>query len=192
TSGAHGLGDRQLGVGQIEVLADQGDGDFVDALVHTAQQLVPLGPDHVPERHAQAADRVGVQALTVQDVGDVVDGGGVGGGDHTGLLHVAHEADLGLQTLRDGPFGAAHDRIGLHTDTAQRRHRVLSRLGLHLPGGAQERQERHVQEEAVVPADLVADLAYRLQKRLGLYVTDGATDLGDDDRSEERRVGKEG
>src|SRR5699024_7166562 len=181
TTGAQCLGDRQIGVGQIDVLADQGDGDLVVGLVHTAQQLVPLGPVHVPERHAQAAYHVGVQALAVQDLGDVVDGGGVGGGDHTGLLHVAHEADLGLQTLRDGPVGAAHDRIGLHTDTAQRRDRVLSRLGLHLPGGAEVRQERHVQEEAVLPADLVADLAYRLQEGLGLYVTDGATDLGDDD-----------
>jgi len=36
-----------------------------------------------------------------------------------------------------------------------------------------------VQEEAAVPADLVPDLADRLQERLRLDVPDGAADLGD-------------
>src|SRR5699024_12158888 len=33
TTGAQCLGDRQIGVGQIDVLADQGDGDLVVGLV---------------------------------------------------------------------------------------------------------------------------------------------------------------
>ena len=40
-AGAQRLGDRQVGVGQVDVLADQRDRDLVRRVVHPAQQLVP-------------------------------------------------------------------------------------------------------------------------------------------------------
>ena len=49
------------------------------------------------------------------------------------------------------------------------------------PDGPMYGQQRDVQEEDVVPADLVADLADGLQERQRLDVADGAADLGDDD-----------
>ncbi len=68
---------------------------------------------------------------------------------------------------------------GRDADAAQRGHRVLGGLGLELPGRRQERHQRHVQEEAVLPAHLVADLAGGLQERQRLDVADRAADLGD-------------
>jgi hypothetical protein len=53
-------------------------------------------------------------------------------------------------------------------------------VGLQLAGRADVRQQRDVDDEDVVPADLVADLADRLQERQRLDVADGAADLGDD------------
>ena len=47
------------------------------------------------------------------------------------------------------------------------------------PDGAEVRHQRDVQEEAVVPADVVPHLAGRLQERQRLDVADGAADLGD-------------
>ena len=47
------------------------------------------------------------------------------------------------------------------------------------PDGARYGTSEHVQEEDVVAADLVADLAGRLQERQRLDVADGAADLGD-------------
>src|SRR5690606_28251387 len=38
---AQRLGDRQVRIGQIDVLAHQGDRDFVTWMMHAAQQLVP-------------------------------------------------------------------------------------------------------------------------------------------------------
>ena len=149
--------------------------------VHPAQQLVPVGPVHVPEGQPQPAHHVGVQALAVQHLGDVVDRRRVGRGDHGLLVHVAHQADLALQPRADRPVGPADDRVGLDADAAQRGHRVLGRLGLELAGRPDVGQQGHVQEEAPVPADLVPDLADRLQERLRLDVAHRAADLGDDD-----------
>ena len=58
---------------------------------------------------------------------------------------------------------------------------MLGGLGLQLAGGSDVGHQRHVQEEAVVAADVVADLAGGLEERQGLDVADGAADLGDHD-----------
>lgn len=58
---------------------------------------------------------------------------------------------------------------------------VLGRLGLQLAGGADVGQQRDVDHEHVVPADLVPDLADGLQEGQRLDVADRAADLGDDD-----------
>ncbi len=76
---------------------------------------------------------------------------------------------------------AQHDRVGLDADGPQRRHGVLRGLRLELARRADVRHERHVEEEDVVPAELVAHLAGRLEEGLRLDVADGAADLGDDD-----------
>ena len=52
-------------------------------------------------------------------------------------------------------------------------------LVFELAGGSDVGHQRDVQEEAVVPADVVADLPGRLEERQGLDVAHGAADLGD-------------
>ena len=178
-AGAQGLGDRQVGVRQVDVLADQRDGDLLGRVVHDAQQVVPLGPVDVAERQVQPPYDVGVEALAVQHLGDVVDRRGVAGVDDRLVVDVAHQRDLRLHRLRDRPVGAADDRVRLEADRAQRGHRVLGRLGLQLAGGADVGHQGDVQEEHVVAAHVVADLAGGLQERQRLDVADGAADLGD-------------
>ena len=175
------LGDREIGVGQIDVLADQCDRDSARGPVHPAEQFVPVTPVHVPERKPQPADDVGVESLRVEHLGDVVDRYGVDRGDDRLLVDVAHQADLALELLRDRPVRPADDRVRLDTDAPQCRYRVLGRLGLELTGRPDVGQQRDMQEEAVVTADLVPDLADRLEERLRLDVADRAADLGDDD-----------
>jgi hypothetical protein len=145
----------------------------------SAQQVVPLGPVHVAERQAEPADHVGVQALGVQHLGDVVDRRRVRRGDHGFLVHVAHQAYLALEVRVDRAVRAGYDRVRLDADAAQRGHRMLGRLGFQLTRGADVGQQADVQEEAPVATDLVPDLADRLQERLGLDVPDGPAHLGD-------------
>ena len=116
----------------------------------------------------------------MQHRGDVVDRRHVDGVHHGGLVDVAHERDLALVRLGDGPVAAQHERVGLDADRAQGGDGVLRRLGLLLARGAHERHERDVHEEHVLAAELVAHLAGGLDERLRLDVADGAADLGDD------------
>ena len=75
------------------------DGDLLLGVVHPAQQVVPHRPVDVAERQVEAAYDVGVEALAVQHLGDVVDRRGVRGGDHGLLVDVAHQRDLPLDRL---------------------------------------------------------------------------------------------
>ena len=56
---------------------------------------------------------------------------------------------------------------------------MLRRLGLYLAVGRQRRRKRYVHEQAVLPAYVVAHLAYRLDERQALYIADSAAYLGD-------------
>ena len=179
-AGAQRLGDRQVGVGQVDVLADQGEGHLVAGPVHRVGHLVPGGPVDVPERQVEPAHDVGVQTLAVQHARDVVDARRVGGRDDRLDVDVGEQRDLALGGLGHVAVAAQHQGVGLDTDRAQRGDRVLRRLGLELPARPDVGHQRHVQEEDVVPAHVVADLAGRLEERLGLDVADRAADLGDD------------
>ncbi|CQA08506.1 Uncharacterised protein [Mycobacteroides abscessus] len=145
------------------------------------QQIAPLGPVHVAEGQVEPAHHVCVEFLTMQHLGDVVDGWRVGRGDDTVDVHVTHEGDLVLERLGHIPVTAQDQCIRSDTDAAQRGDGVLRRLGLELAGWLQVRHQRDVQEEDVVTADVMADLPRGLQERLRFDVADGAADLGDDD-----------
>ena len=77
-------------------------------------------------------------------------------------------------------LGPADEDVGLDADLAQLADGVLRRLGLRLAGGLQVRDQRQVDVQAVLLADVEGELADRLQERQALDVADGAADLGDD------------
>ena len=78
-------------------------------------------------------------------------------------------------------LGAADQDVGLDADLPQDPDRVLRRLGLELAGGFQVRDQRQVNIQAVLPADVERELADRFQERQALDVADRAADLGDHD-----------
>ena len=150
-------------------------------VVDGLKQLVPLGPVDILELQSQVLNDVRVQALGVQGLGDVVDARGVRAADDGINVDVAHAADLVPHGVRHRAVRADHDGVRLDADGAQRCHRVLGRLGLQFLGRADVRNQRDVQEEDVVAADVLAHLAGRFEERLGLDVADRAADFGDDD-----------
>ena len=148
--------------------------------MHSAQQVVPFGPVDVAERQIEPAHDVGVQLLAVQNLRDVIDRRRVGGGDDAVDVDVAHQRDLVLQRLGHVAVAAQDQRVRSDTDAAQRVHRVLGGFGLQLSRRRQVRDQRHVQEEDVLPADVVTNLARRLEEGLRLDIADRPADLGDD------------
>src|SRR5690606_16487928 len=152
--------------------------DVLGRVVHPLQQVAPHRPVDVPERQSETAHQVSVQSLLVQHLRDVVDGRRVRAGDHTIHIDVAHQRDLALELLGEVPVRPAHQSIRLDADVPQSGDRVLGGLRLQLSRRRQVRNERDVQEEAVVPADVVPDLPTSFQEGQRLDITDGATDLG--------------
>src|SRR5699024_3145964 len=181
TAMAQRLGHRQVGVGQVDVLADDADRDLVGGVVHAFEHPVPPGPVDIAEGQVEAADDEHVEAAVVEDLRDVVDAQGVDAGDDGLGLDIAGAGDLRPDRIRQLTVRAQDDGVGLDADRAQRRHRVLGRLRVQLGGGLEVGHEGDVDEEYIVAADVVTDLARRLEEGLGFDVADGAADLGDDD-----------
>ena len=103
------------------------------------------------------------------------------GGDDRFLVHVAEERDLPLDVVVEEAIRAAEQDVGLDADRAQVADAVLRRLGLQLAGGADERHQREVDVERVLAADVLPQLADRLDERQALDVADRAADLDEDD-----------
>ena len=86
-----------------------------------------------------------------------------------------------LMSRVEDAIGAAQQDVGLDADRPQVAHAVLRRLGLQLAGGADVRHQRQVDVERVLAADVLAELADRLEERQALDVADRAADLDEHD-----------
>ena len=96
-------------------------------------------------------------------------------------LDVAEQGDLVLVLGGDRVLGPADQDVRLDADLPQGPDRVLRGLGLQLGRRLQVGDERQVDVQAVLPADVERELADRFQERQALDVADRAADLGDHD-----------
>ena len=173
--------DRQVGIGQRHVLADDADPNRKRRRLHPVDEVAPVRQIGWGVGETEQATHLTVEPLVVEHERDVVEALGIGRVDHGLDGNVAERRDLLLEGRVDRALGAAHDDVGLDTAAAQLGHRVLRRLGLLLVGRADERHEREVDVADVLAADVETELSDRLEEREDLDVAHGATDLGDHD-----------
>ena len=174
------LDDRQVGVGQLDVLADDGDRDPLPRAADPVDQIAPLGQVGFGVREREPLEDHGVEPLVAHRERDLVQRGGVDRGDDRLDLDVALQRDLALEAVVELPVRAQDQDVGLDTDRSQLPHRVLGGLGLELAGRGDVRHEGAVDVADVVATDVVAQLADGLEERQPLDVPDGPADLGDD------------
>ena len=94
-----GLGNRKVGVVQVDVLPDQRNLDAVLRGLNALKELVPLAPIHIAESQAQSLDQECIQALAVQCRGDLIDRGRILTFDDSITVNIAHECNLALDSL---------------------------------------------------------------------------------------------
>ena len=185
-----GLHDRKVSVGEVHVLADQADPYGLGRDLRPPHQRLPPGKLRLvprpafrctPPGQAQELADITVEPLFVQGQRDLIEVWRVHVGDDRLFGDVAQERDLRLQSARYRAVAAEDDHVGLDAPGAQLGHRVLGGLGLLLTRRPEVGDESDMYEADAVPADVVADLADRLQERQDLDVADGPSDLGDDD-----------
>ena len=174
------LDNRQICIGQADVLADEADLHRLDRLLDHRHDFTPRFEIDRRIEAQHIADDV-VETLVVQDQRQLVDVSGIGGVDHGTLVDIAEVGDLALQVVAERLFTATHDHVGLDATAAQLGDRVLRRLGLLLSRRSDERHQRHVEVADVVATGFLAELADRLEKGKDLDVAHGAADLGDHD-----------
>lgn len=173
----HRLDQRLVGVQQLHVLADHGDGDFVLRVELGIDHGFPLGQIGTGALQAEALDDEVVQALGVQDARDLVDGVGVFQADDRALFNVGELGDLATRRDVDRVIGAADQHVWLQADGTQFLDRVLGRLGLGFAGGGDVRHQCQVHQHRALGADFETQLADGLEERLGLDVAHGAADF---------------
>ncbi len=178
---AERLGHRQVCVGQLDVLADEGDLEARLGRLDPLDQRAPAGEigGRLGVAQPELANDESPEPGRLEQERHLVDRvRGLGRDDCLGR-DVGEQGDLLADLVADRTVRAEHDHVGLDADAAQLLDRVLGRLGLELAGGGQLGQQRHVHIQHVRPADVLAHLADRLEERQALDVADRAADLDD-------------
>ena len=178
-----GMGQRlehaHVGVGQLDVLADDGDPHRPPRPADLLDEIPPLAQIGFA-RQSELARDVGAEPGLFQDERHLVDGVGGRHGDDGVAIDVAEECDLLFDVVGNRAVGASDDDVGLDAERAQLAHALLGRFRLQL-AAADLGNQGDVDVERVLAADLAAELADRLDERLPLDVADRAADLDDDD-----------
>ena len=173
------LDHRLVGVGELHVLADQGDPHPALGGVGTAHHRLPLGQVRRRRLHPEVVEDQIVDALGAEDERHLVDVVDVVGGDHGVGRQAGEEGDLLADLAVEAALGAADQRVRLDPDPSQLVDRVLGRLRLQFAGVADVGHEGEVDEHAALRPQVRVELADRLEERQRLDVADGAADLGD-------------
>ena len=143
--------------------------------------LPPLRQIRLALRQAQIAQHDLSQMLVLHHQGDLIENAGVEVLQHMVRADVAEQGELVADVLRQGVVGAAHEHVRPQADALQLADAALRRLRLHLAGGLEIRDEGDEQDDGILLADLILELADGLQEGLALHVADRAADLDDGD-----------
>ena len=172
-----------------DVLPDDVNRDLVGRVLNAMDEVFPGRHPPLGLRKVQHLENDPIEAFGREHERHLVDARHVLGGDHRLFVHVAEEGDLSLDLRVEEAIGPAEQDVRLDADGAQVADAVLRRLRLQLARRADERHQRQVNVERVLPADVLAQLADRLEEGQALDVADRAADLDDHDVDLVPRVG---
>ena len=174
------LDDREIRIRQLDIFADNRNADVPFRGQQPLDHAAPFGQVGLRRGDTQQAADTLVHALLVNHQRHFVNAARVEIFEHAVRRNVAEQADLRAHIARQRLFAAADDDIRLNPQSGQLLDGVLGRLGLQFARRGDIRHERHMDIQHVFAADLVFQLARRLEERQGFDVADRAADLGDD------------
>ena len=159
------LGQRLVGLSQVNILSDKGDIDALLRMLKRMNQVLPYGEVSRLGQNIELVAHNLVEHLIVQHGGNLVDGIGIERLDHRLALQVAKERDFRFFIFRNVAIGATQQDIGLNADFAQFLYRMLGRLGLQFPRSRDVRNQCEMQVAGVAAPFLQTHLANGLEKR---------------------------
>ena len=108
--------------------------------------------------------------------------------DDMTLRHIAEQCNLILDPFRQRIFRPAHQDIRQNPHPHQFADTGLGRLGLHLLGNLQPGNQRHMDHDGIVMADVMLKLPVCLKKGLRFDIARRAADLDDGDADLRRHL----
>ena len=167
-----------VGFLQFDVLAHDADGDLaLGAFFEVDHELAPAVEMGAAGGQGEEHGHLEVEAFIVELERHFVHVLHVHGSEHSVLIHVAEEGELLLEVGRQRLFTAAEDDVGLDADGKEGLGAVLGGLGLVLAGGLDVRNVGKVDVQAVLAAELGAELADGFEEGQAFDVANGAADL---------------
>ncbi len=172
---------RLVRLGQIDILADHADRDFVLRMLELFDEVRPHRQIGRLRRELEffADDRV--EPLVVQHLRNLVDAVRVPHGNHRVFGHVREHRDLRAFVVRNAAVGAAQQHVRRDADFTQLLHAVLRGLGFQFAGGGDPGHQREVHEARAVAAHAQAHLTRGLEERQRFDVAHGAAHFDDRD-----------
>ncbi len=170
-----------VGVFVLDVLADDGDGDFVFGVIGAANDVLPLGEVGSLGVDAEVLEGEGVYAFGGEGERDLVDAGDIAGGDDGGLFHVAEEGDLVAHLAGNSAVGAAEQDVWLDTDGEHLLDGVLGGFGFKFLRGGDPGDEGDMDEAGIFAAEVLTHLADGFEEGQRFDIADGTTNLYDGD-----------
>ena len=169
-----------VGIFVLHILADQPDFHLILGVLQPLQHAGPAPQIAVVRRFQlhQAQDGL-VDPLFGENQRHFVHRRHVPGRDHRIHVHVAEQRDLLLHFMRQRAFGAAQQHIRLNADGPQFLHAMLGRLRFEFLRGRDPRHQGHVQEQRILAAKFVPQLADGFEKRERFDVAHGPSDFDD-------------
>src|SRR5687768_1081695 len=171
--------DALVGIDQLGVLADDGDSHAVAGAAHARDHGAPVSQVGFVALQAQPLHDAFIESLIGERDRYLVNRRHIPTLDDVPELDVAEECNLSLHVFRQGALGATDQEVGLDTDLHQLANRMLGGLRFHFTSRRDIGNERQVDEDGVLPSDLVPELTNGFEERKGLDVANGAADLDD-------------
>src|SRR5438067_4859237 len=164
-----------------DILADDVNRELVDGILDPVDEIFPRLHAPLGLRQVQILQDDPIEPFGGEHERDLVDGRHVLGGDDRFFVDVAEQRDLALDVRVEEAIGPAQQDVRLNADRSQIADAVLRRLRLQLAGGADERNERQMNVERVVAADVLTELTDGLEEGQALDVADRAADFDEHD-----------
>ncbi len=181
TTMLQGLHDAEVGIMQLRILADDGDDRLAARMTQILDHMCPVGEIRLRAWQVETLEDRLREMLVLHHERHLVDELCVRVLQYMVRRHITEEADLLTNLLRNRILGTADEDVRMKTESLELTYAHLCRLRLQLLGRMQVRNQRHMNHDSILMTDLLLELTDRLEKRLGLDITDGTTDLDDGD-----------
>ena len=175
------LGQRFVGFGEVNVLANHADPNGALGMIERPHQSVPEREIRWRRVESQQFAENGVDLLFLQNARHFIDAGDVGYRHHRIDQDIREERNLGALFVRYVSIGPAQQEVRLDPDLAQFLHRVLGWFGLKFASRRNKRNKGQVDETGIATTEFQTHLPDGLKKRQGFNIPDGAANLDDGD-----------